>query len=364
MINNKMMKFGSLIILATGTLSLGACSTSSSMLAQGAPITYKLDQGQYQQALVNTPYTQTNVTRPHTPVPQQMLPSPAPSVATPTPTPIAQKFYQNRVDKTLYKHQRIGKRYTIAGKSYTPKHQPNYNAVGTASWYGNKFQGKPTATGELYNMYDLTAAHKTLPLNSMVYVTNMETGKGIMVRVNDRGPFVANRIIDLSRASAQALGFFNQGLATVRVQYAGPADPNAAKNTLPMPMLEYAVPEPKSKPEFVAGLPKYKSLRDMEKTATPRVANPLQNLLGTPPASPVAMPVKPQPAAPQMDQNAQLPSAPQTVVPEFALEPEGDDPVTLTIKGPVHMASDKNDGSQTKPKFIPTVNYTYKPAEK
>ena len=133
-----------------------------------------------------------------------------------------QKFDQSSVDTDLYKHQRIGKKYKIMGKSYTPKHQPHYNKVGTASWYGDKFHGKPTATGELYDMDDITAAHKTLPLNSMVYVTNLKTGKGMMVRVNDRGPFVDGRIIDLSRASARRLGMFTSGLGRVRVQYAAP----------------------------------------------------------------------------------------------------------------------------------------------
>ena len=93
-----------------------------------------------------------------------------------------------------------------------------------ASWYGDKFHGKPTATGETFNKYDLTAAHKTLPLNSMVYVTNIETGKSLVVRLNDRGPFIGDRIIDLSEAAANALGTKGQGLNKVRVRYAGPAD--------------------------------------------------------------------------------------------------------------------------------------------
>jgi len=134
------------------------------------------------------------------------------------------KFNPANIDRTLYNHQRVGKRYKIMGKYYTPKHEPYYDVVGIASWYGDKFHGKPTATGEIYNQYDLTVAHKTLPLNSMLYVTNLENGKSLMLRLNDRGPFIGNRIIDLSSAAAKALGTAEKGLAKVRVQYAGPAN--------------------------------------------------------------------------------------------------------------------------------------------
>jgi len=133
------------------------------------------------------------------------------------------QFDTSRVDKDLYKHQRVGTPYTIMGKRYKPKHDPKYDKTGIASWYGDKFHGKPTATGEIYNKNDLTAAHRTLPLNSMLVVTNLDTGNSLMVRLNDRGPFTGNRIIDLSEGAAKALGI--SSTATVRVQYAGPADP-------------------------------------------------------------------------------------------------------------------------------------------
>ena len=135
-----------------------------------------------------------------------------------------EQFNPAFVDRTLYSHQKVGKRYKIMGKHYTPKHEPYYDVVGIASWYGDKFHGKPTATGEIYNQYDLTVAHKTLPLNSLLYVTNLENGKSLMLRLNDRGPFIGNRIIDLSSAAAKALGTTEKGLAEVRVQYAGPAN--------------------------------------------------------------------------------------------------------------------------------------------
>lgn len=113
--------------------------------------------------------------------------------------------------------------YQIRGRWYHPEHQPNYDRTGIASWYGDYFHGRPTATGETFDMHQLTAAHTTLPLPSLVEVTNLETGQRIVVRVNDRGPFVDDRIIDLSRGAAEALGIRRQGLAQVRVRYLGPA---------------------------------------------------------------------------------------------------------------------------------------------
>ncbi|MFO0388954.1 MAG: septal ring lytic transglycosylase RlpA family protein [Alphaproteobacteria bacterium] len=112
---------------------------------------------------------------------------------------------------------KIGKPYEIAGKMYYPEYDQNYDRVGTASWYGPGFHGKYTANGELFDQNDLTAAHPTLPMPSLVRVTNLQTGKSAIIRVNDRGPFKDSRIIDLSKKSAQRLGI--QGLAKVRVQF-------------------------------------------------------------------------------------------------------------------------------------------------
>ncbi|WP_287103456.1 septal ring lytic transglycosylase RlpA family protein, partial [Brevundimonas sp.] len=91
--------------------------------------------------------------------------------------------------------------YQVRGRWYTPKEQPDYDEVGLASWYGDAFNGRPTSTGERFDMRQLTAAHKTLPLPGLVEVTNLENGRRIVVRVNDRGPFVDGRIIDLSRGA-------------------------------------------------------------------------------------------------------------------------------------------------------------------
>jgi rare lipoprotein A len=100
--------------------------------------------------------------------------------------------------------------------------KPKPYQVGTASWYGEYFDGKPTASGEPYDMYDMTAAHLTLPLGSYVRVTNLRNGKAVVVRVNDRGPVVAGRIIDLSYGAAQALQFTQKGLQRVRLDVINP----------------------------------------------------------------------------------------------------------------------------------------------
>ena len=121
---------------------------------------------------------------------------------------------------------KLGSPYKVAGRWYVPREEPGYDRRGTGSWYGDDFHGRKTANGEIFDMHALTAAHPTLPLPSYAYVTNLTTGRTIMVRVNDRGPYVSDRIIDLSHASARALGYENQGHAPVRVRYGGRAPLN------------------------------------------------------------------------------------------------------------------------------------------
>ncbi len=116
-------------------------------------------------------------------------------------------------------HYKVGAPYRISGRTYRPRVDRGYNEVGLASWYGAAFQGKPTANGERFDRNLLTAAHKTLPMPTLVEVQNLENDRRIVVRVNDRGPFVDDRIIDLSEAAARRLGFREKGLARVRVSY-------------------------------------------------------------------------------------------------------------------------------------------------
>lgn len=117
----------------------------------------------------------------------------------------------------------LGKSYEVAGQKFHPRHDPNYDRKGVASWYGPKFHKRMTSNGEWFDMDQLTAAHTTMELPSYAKVTNLNNGRTVIVRVNDRGPFVNDRIIDMSRRSADALGFRAQGKAPVRVQYIGPA---------------------------------------------------------------------------------------------------------------------------------------------
>ena len=118
---------------------------------------------------------------------------------------------------------KVGKPYQIGGVWFVPREQPDYDEVGIGSWYGDAFHMKATANGELFDMNAVSAAHTTLPLPSVVEVTNLENVRKIEVRVNDRGPFVNNRIIDLSREAARQLGYDRKGIAKVRVRYLGPA---------------------------------------------------------------------------------------------------------------------------------------------
>jgi rare lipoprotein A len=120
----------------------------------------------------------------------------------------------------------VGKPYTVGGTTFHPREDPKYNRVGLASWYGDLFHGRYTANGEIYDMDRLSAAHPTLPLPTYARVTNLNNGRSIVVRVNDRGPFANDRIIDLSRRSAEVLGVRRHGTAVVRVTYLGRAPLN------------------------------------------------------------------------------------------------------------------------------------------
>ncbi len=127
----------------------------------------------------------------------------------------AKRLGQTNVSHGLYK---VGKPYKVAGVWYYPKVDWGYDRTGIASWYGPNFHAQKTANGELFDQWSVSAAHKTLPLPSVVRVTNLDNGRSLVVRINDRGPFKPGRIIDLSRRAAQLLGFENRGTARVRVQ--------------------------------------------------------------------------------------------------------------------------------------------------
>lgn len=117
----------------------------------------------------------------------------------------------------------VGKPYTVRGKVYTPAEQPGYVATGDASWYGSDFHGRRTANGEIFSANAITGAHPTLPLPSYVRVTNELNGRSVIVRVNDRGPYMPGRIMDLSHRAAEMLGYVNNGHTTIKAEYVGPA---------------------------------------------------------------------------------------------------------------------------------------------
>ena len=153
--------------------------------------------------------------------------------------------------------QKIGAPYQVNGTWYIPTHEPDYNETGTASWYGRDFHGKPTANGEVFDMNIVSAAHPTLPIPSLVEVTNLTNGRSMVVRVNDRGPFVSDRLIDLSARGATLLGYRDQGSTQVRVRYIGPADPEPLVTTanLTAPSEEKKWTKPAPQPVQTASLP-------------------------------------------------------------------------------------------------------------
>lgn len=113
---------------------------------------------------------------------------------------------------------KTGSSYRIKGQRYTPRETYSFTQTGVASWYGPNFHGKKTANGEIFDKYELTAAHKTLQMPSIIRVTNLENGRSIIVRVNDRGPFSKGRILDLSERSAELLDFKHKGTAKIKIQ--------------------------------------------------------------------------------------------------------------------------------------------------
>lgn len=150
----------------------------------------------------------------------------------PAATTVAPVLLASRVDTAVLiasddNHQKVGSPYTVGGQRFVPQRDDDYDVVGIASWYGPTFNGRPTANGEIFDQNAMTAAHTTLPIPSIAEVTNLENGRQVVVRINDRGPFVDDRLIDLSRAAADQLGYRSNGLARVRVRYLGPAYPRA-----------------------------------------------------------------------------------------------------------------------------------------
>jgi rare lipoprotein A len=198
--------------------------------------------------------------------------------------------------------RKVGNPYQIEGVWYHPVSESDgYTAKGIASWYGKEFHGKPTANGESYNMYEMTAAHPTLPLPTYARVTNLNNGKSVVVRINDRGPFLRGRVIDLSYRAAQALGYIEQGTAPVLIE-ALPADGSpllASARPENVPFKQYG--DPSSVP--TASLP-----------GTRPMPNP-PHLSGrqSPPPTAAKAPVKPQQGGSFTNRVSAAAGKPQTI---------------------------------------------------
>jgi rare lipoprotein A len=139
---------------------------------------------------------------------------------------------------------RVGQAYTIGGRTYVPTEDKNYRAEGLASWYGEDFHGRQTANGEVFDMNSVSAAHATLPMPTYVRVTNLENNRSVIARVNDRGPYHADRIIDVSVKTAVMLGFYSNGVARVRVEYVATAPLEGSDDAMLIATLRNGEPAP------------------------------------------------------------------------------------------------------------------------
>lgn len=197
----------------------------------------------------------------------------------------------------------VGKPYTIRGKRYVPREDPNYKSTGLASWYGPNFHGRLTANGEVYDQFALSAAHPTMPLPSYARVTNLENGSSVIVRVNDRGPFAHKRVIDLSSRAAELLGYTKKGVAKVTVEYVGKArmdgldesylvasySPGSLNRSTLVASAETSVPSQAVNPSRTPVLPPSRQTLDAFDNDGFSTANPVQNISALQPPVPSSL---------------------------------------------------------------------------
>jgi rare lipoprotein A len=186
--------------------------------------------------------------------------------------------------------------YQVKGVWYTPRADYSYDETGTASWYGPGFDQQATADNEIYDMNQLSAAHKTLPLPSVVQVTNLQNGRSLRLRVNDRGPFVDGRIIDLSRRAAQLLGFETSGTASVRVRILREESIQVAEAAMHGETGRVLLAQaPQAAPSEPAPAPRSEKRPLTQLAAAGPPSLRAAEVIGTPP--PAAAPPEPRPAA-------------------------------------------------------------------
>jgi rare lipoprotein A len=165
---------------------------------------------------------------------------------------------------------KVGQPYSINGQTFYPSESPSYRAEGIASWYGPDFHGRPTANGEVFDMHGISAAHPTMPIPSYARVTNLDNGRSIIVRVNDRGPYARNRIIDVSIGAAEALGFYDDGLAHVRVEYVARAPLEGSDDRMLLATLRQGRPAQITSQMMVASAGSFVPNFSAEETPVPR----------------------------------------------------------------------------------------------
>ncbi len=234
--------------------------------------------------------------------------------------------------------------YEVNGVRYTPHADPHYNAVGIATWYGYPYHKRTTADGELFDMDKASAAHTTLPLPCIVEVTNLENGRRIRVRVNDRGPFVRGRIIDLSREAAKELGFYVQGSTRVRVRYLGPA-PLAGGGSLQLASVRPE--EPPAQPRTVRA-----SYAPADAAGAKTSATPDSSLSAGNAADPMvwggdaAIPAAPTLVASAPDGEGDIPAAEPTVSPT--------EPVSTSVLAPATTEASTETAPANPPTLAPS----------
>ncbi|WP_248310438.1 septal ring lytic transglycosylase RlpA family protein [Bosea sp. 117] len=268
---------------------------------------------------------------------------------------------------------RVGKPYQVAGRTYVPQENARYKAEGLASWYGDDFHGRLTANGEVFDMASIAAAHPTLPMPSYVRITNLQNRRSLIVRVNDRGPYHSDRLIDVSAKAADLLGFKNRGTARVRVEYVGrapldgsddrklmatlrengsapaPSDGGAvmvASNGSAPPVGRLPVasdaPTPPSRP-FDLGQESEVAVAPAAVSRTTSIPMPATHVATTS-AAPAQKPAAPQPAAPKP---VAVAAAPQPVAPPAPAAAPAPRPVQVASTAPQKPAATSGSLSST-----------------
>jgi rare lipoprotein A len=218
---------------------------------------------------------------------------------------------------------KVGQAYNINGRTYVPHENPKYRAEGVASWYGRDFHGRLTANGEVYDMHSISAAHTTMPLPSYARVTNLENGRSIVVRVNDRGPYARNRIIDVSIGTAKALEFYGKGLARVRVEYVGPAPLEGSDDAMLIATLREGSPAPAPSKVMIASAKPFLPNAEQAKPPASAAVDPgpgrKQAVIATAPSARMPSRTKSASADPRPDEIPQMVGEPEPAPPLLGL---------------------------------------------